>query len=279
MDLITPEPGSYPNLSAPTYFAWNAASNSSLRELGSKSPAHCKVKQEIGIDSEALRFGSLFHCKMLEPELFASTYVAAPKLDRRTKEGKAQYLELCEEFGEENLIDARTFKELELSRESVLKNPTARKLVESLIMREHSIAFIDEKSGALCKARLDGVTKQGIIVDFKTTQSAARSDFARSVFNYGYHSQGAHYLRAARSIDINSTHFVIIAVEKGTGFVALYDLDAPTIQAGENQLDQWLPIWKRCSDSGIWPGYPEEIQTLNVPEWAINKINQNTKGE
>jgi hypothetical protein len=46
--------------------------------------------------TEALRFGTMFHTFVLEPELFEKKYVLADKIDRRTKEGKALFEEIAQ---------------------------------------------------------------------------------------------------------------------------------------------------------------------------------------
>ncbi len=42
-------------------------------------------------ETEALRIGSLFHALVLEPKTVDERYAVAPKVDRRTKEGKQEY--------------------------------------------------------------------------------------------------------------------------------------------------------------------------------------------
>lgn len=42
-------------------------------------------------ETEALRIGSLFHAMVLEPQTVHDNYMVAPKVDRRTKEGKHEY--------------------------------------------------------------------------------------------------------------------------------------------------------------------------------------------
>lgn len=280
MNQNIPQVGSFSNIPSAKYHSWLAASNSLIKVFDNQSPAHAYLKMtQLSEATDAQRFGDLFHKKILEPEFFNKTYIPLPKLDKRKKEDKAELERLVSEYGESRLVDLKLWEKLESASQSLTKNPNAMKLIESLYLVEHSLVFHDERSKALCKARLDGITKKGIIVDLKTTESAAKMDFAKSVYNFGYHTQAAHYLRAARALEIEVNHFVIIAIEKETGFSAFYELDTPTILAGENQLNRILPIWKRCVDTGVWPSYPTEIQMLNIPSWAINQLNEKTIGE
>jgi exodeoxyribonuclease VIII len=54
----------------------------------------------------AMRWGTLVHTAILEPETMADTYVTAPAVDRRTKEGKAAYEAFLAEWGSKEVITA-----------------------------------------------------------------------------------------------------------------------------------------------------------------------------
>ena len=77
------------------YHADHTRISASGLKLMRKSPKHFKASQDDATDEEesnALVFGSLFHCVTLEPEKIASEYAVMPKgIDKRTKEGKALF--------------------------------------------------------------------------------------------------------------------------------------------------------------------------------------------
>ena len=76
-------------MSAEDYRNNEAFSRSQLFKL-SKSPAHFKYALENPeVETPALAFGTAFHSYVLEKDKFDNEYIVAPKLDRRTKEGKA----------------------------------------------------------------------------------------------------------------------------------------------------------------------------------------------
>ena len=66
---------------------------SSIKEFD-KSPAHyvhyVNSKRE---PSDAMRFGSLVHAHILEPDTVESRFFAMPDVDRRTTDGKAKWKE------------------------------------------------------------------------------------------------------------------------------------------------------------------------------------------
>lgn len=78
------------------YHANKAVSKSDL-DLINRSPLHyINAVKNPKEQTESMLFGSVVHKLVLEPETFAAEYIAAPKCDRRTKEGKARWQEFID---------------------------------------------------------------------------------------------------------------------------------------------------------------------------------------
>jgi hypothetical protein len=104
------------------------------------------------------------------------------------------------------------------------------------------------------------------IVDLKTTTDASPDGFARSVAQYRYHVQQAHYLQSHIA-----DRFIFLAVEKTFPYcVATYELDADAVAVGEQLRQSNLQAIANCKDAQSWPGYTDQIQTLSLPRWAQN---------
>ena len=75
---------------------------------------------------------------------------------------------------------------------------------------EQSFWWTHRETGLPCKARCDYVVDD-MVIDLKTTgEGGANPDkFTRSIVNFHYHLQAAHYLQAT-----GAKRFVFIAVEK-----------------------------------------------------------------
>ena len=129
----------------------------------------------------------------------------------------------------------------------------------------------DVTAGVPCKARFDWYDEElGLVLDLKTTTDASAREFARSVANFRYHVQAAMYLDALRALGRPADHFVFLAVEKAPPFdMALYELDEDAIAAGRRAMRADMAKLVECSVRGEFPGYPEMIQTLSLPAWAI----------
>jgi exodeoxyribonuclease VIII len=101
-------------------------------------------------------------------------------------------------------------------------------------------------------------------VDVKTTEDASASAFAKSIANYRYHVQDAHYREG-----FERDRFVWIAVEiKPPYAVAVYMDDSDMLALGQSHRDTDLRTYAECKAKNEWPGYPEVIQSIQLPRWA-----------
>ncbi len=270
-----PLPGLYADIPAQDYHSWFAASNSLLSEM-LVTPAHCKIAMDrVSEPTPAMTFGSAVHAAILEPSLFETTWGSLPPdLDGRTKEGKAQKAALLETYGDRLLSDD-SMQKLRNIVKTVRAHPSAAYLLDSASAHEISAVWRSGQADVLCKARFDSYCRElGIICDLKTTDDVSTAALERSIFNFGYHRQSAHYLEAAQVLDLNLDKFVFIFVEKSEPHsVRVLELHADAILAGRAQLDRTLIKWKSCLASGIYPGYSDQIEVINLPSYAINQIN------
>ena len=77
------------------YLRHPAVSASRIKEV-LRSPAHYQASLAAEPDSNetpAKRMGTLIHSAVLEPRRFLDNFMIAPDVDRRTKDGKAQWEE------------------------------------------------------------------------------------------------------------------------------------------------------------------------------------------
>lgn len=153
--------------------------------------------------------------------------------------------------------------------ESVLAHPAARALFERAGSPEVSV--FDEFLGVRRRGRFDYLPDEGgIAVDLKTTVDASTSGFARSAAKYGYHIQRGHYLDILKRATDREAELLFVAVEKEPPYlVAVHQLDDEFAGMGETEALEAVDQYKRCMDSGVWPGYPATINRLQPPMYAI----------
>lgn len=264
------------NMSFEDYLKFDALSNSGMEDLR-KSPAHYQYsKANRTIETDAMTFGSMVHCAILEPQELDKRYIAKPKgHDGRTTKGK-KFNADCEASGLSvveavDLVDAkRIAKEIFEFEENNLG------VIVQGSEKEFSIFW--EKDGVAKKGRPDSYFELcgGICIDVKTTRSPLLDGFEREVWNRGYHRKAAHYREGLLANNLPCKHVIFIAIDNSPGYrdFLVYLMRPDIVELGARQNDQTIKLFKDCLKSNYWPGYPKTILELGVPTWAINKLSE-----
>jgi exodeoxyribonuclease VIII len=266
------EPGIYQNISNEDYHHGLGLSASGLKLL-QQSPAHFKyAKRE---ETPAMIKGTATHCAVFEPERFAEEYIAAPGIDRRTKAGKEAWIEL--ESSGKTVLSNDDYADVVAMSEAVHLHSIADFLVsggvaEQSIYWDYTALIAEDIAFTFtCRARPDYIkplSEGYVVIDLKTIQDAR--ELSRSAYTYGYHLQGAHYLRGLCSSQYGfARNFYFIAVEKTPPYgVIVYDASPEFLNRGHNENSRLYSLYAQCLNQNKWPGYEEEIQTLDLPRWA-----------
>lgn len=250
--------------SAEKYHADRTAVSKSWLDYIHRSPAHLKAYLDGLIQpTPRMAFGTLVHSWVLEPDSIASRYMKIPKLDRRYKDQKAKAEELEAEARERGvtMVDEETWELASAIRDAVYRHKAAA-VILGKGEPEQSVLWTNPETGELCKARADWL--RDFIVDVKTTEDASPDAFAKSIANYRYHVQDAHYREG-----FERDRFVWIAVEiKPPYAVAVYMDNEDMLALGKAHRDRDLATYVECKEKNEWPGYPEVIQEIHLPRWA-----------
>lgn len=143
-------------------------------------------------------------------------------------------------------------------------------------LAEQSLFWKDPTTGVICRARFDWLPtqvkgKRLVIGDYKTCRSAAPAEIAKAVHEHGYHQQDDFYRRGARELGIGdkNTSFVFIFQQKTAPYlVTVVELDDEARRIGKERNDVALKTYKRCMETGVWPGFTDDIKMLSLPVWA-----------
>src|SRR5574337_375757 len=264
--MIT-KPGIYSDVSFSDYKAIKAVSNSYLGRLD-KCPAKALIEEE---DTPSMLLGRAVHKSVLEgDEAFFAEYMKAPKVDKRTKEGKAEWASFQAKHGGLNLLTAEDYNKVLAVNEAVYSHPFAAKLLAENVT-EQTILWLDKDTGLLCKARPDAVPDEGkmSLIDLKTTSDASFEGFTRSIAKYGYARQAAFYTdgyRQATGANIDS--FWFIAVETEAPYrTEVYYLDSDFIAWGREKYKALLAIEKKCAGQKSYPHYKHDFETIFKPAY------------
>ncbi len=244
-----------------------------LREMTwPRTPAHFKAKYLDGLVAEettpAMELGTLTHRVILEPETCSGAFYVKPDgMSFATKEGKAWRVE----HQDRPIISFDDSKAMLGMRESVLRHPIARKFIERSLLEQNVFADSD---GLRLKARLDLLPDSGnALADLKTCESADDTAFAKSIDSYGYHYQAAFYLDVCALAGRDFSQWIFIAVEKEPPFLCVaYNLDPLAIEYGRRLYNRDLQLYRTCLESGIWPGYAEELSCISLPPYRQKEM-------
>lgn len=268
---MTPmKPGIYDDLPADQYHADPAYSFSAIKQA-MRSPAHLKAWLTAPPEqTPAMRIGTLTHLAVLQPDLFGSTTAVAPIVDRRTKEGKSIWEQFQAQNTGKEIITNDEREQLTAMRDSVRIHPAASALLGEGTA-EVSVFNQCVETGLPLKARMDWV-RENAIVDLKTTEDASPAGFAKSVSNYRYDLQAAHYRRMLKLQGRGELPYILIAVEKEAPFaVAVYRIDEGDLTLADMQMQQQLRAIASCCEFNSWPAYSREVETLTLPKWHNQK--------
>ena len=274
----TPGPGVYQNVSFAEYCAWDAVNNSSLGPA-LKSGLHYRHAQDTPRpDTDAFKFGRLAHEGRLEPAAVLDKYAVIPDLTRdivvkgepaRNPKATKSYKERVAAWREENdgkeIVDQTEFDRMKGVLDALWSDERCREWFASMGPVEVSILWNDPATGLRCKARIDKVVSDNLLVDMKTSRDAA--DFEKAVLNYGYDRQAAFYLDGWRAATGHFAQFAFAVVESEAPHgVRAAPASAGVIVSGRRKYQEALQVVAALKAGEAPTGY-EQPEQFDLPEW------------
>lgn len=252
------------------YHAHPHVSKSNLDKLAVAPALYRYGLDNPSLPTDAMRTGTILHTAVLEPDRFKFDYVAAPVCDRRTSEGKALWSSFLLTAGDREVVTADEYERALAMRDAVYAHPAARKALTANRWKIEASIF-GELEGVPVRCRPDMLRTDHIVVDVKTTKNASPDEFAKSVANYRYHVQSAFYGDLIERVTGQPTRaFIFIAVETVPPYlVAVYVASEPMTFKGRELYRRDLETYRKCAESGEWPGYSDVPLTLDLPRWAM----------
>jgi len=255
------------------YFAIDLPSSSTTKPLLSKTNAHVGWDRENPQTehSDAFSIGALVHALVLTPDSIEESFIRHAKLDKRTKEGKAEWESLTKRSSMTGarLIDDEQWADAERMANAIAEHRSCKQLLSLASLRERSV--IGDVCGRPAKCKIDAMSDDlSVIVDIKTCLSASPTEFSRSAAAFGYAHQAAFYRRMVCSLDNppKRVDFVFVCVEKTSpNLVAVYRLADAAIDLADKRIDEVVARWWAVKE-GDRSGYPTEITDIDLPAWA-----------
>ena len=257
------------------YHGSDELSRSTASSLLTTSPAKVRWGRENPRpSSSALVMGGCFHSMVLAPEWLDVEYAGKPtEIDGKspvTKYYKEIFAEMQEERPDAQWLKADEWKTCLGMADAVLSNPVYTHYASDIEGIAEGTGYF-KYNGASCKVRPDLYIPDGTIIDLKSTQDASEAGFRKSVRNFKYDFQTAWYMEAMRALGLPARQFIFVCVEKTAPYLtATYTLTASEIDRQKPRMQKACEIWATCMESGVWPGYPEEVVTLDLSRYGDN---------
>jgi exodeoxyribonuclease VIII len=277
------------------YFGLDAISVSKLKKL-KVSPAHYKEAEDV-VETDAMRFGSAYHCFILEPKKFENDYYVfndqaicealigdgykSPRSTKAYKEWEESEMRI---IGEKSLIKKEEFERIKAMKERLFSHPYAKMLLTKGEPEVGLSGTITTMAGDInVKLKPDYIKSiKHIVVDLKTAADASLDGFTRAAADRDYHIQAAFYSDMIELMngDNRAVTFIFIAQEKTKPYAFnLFEASPQFIAQGRYEYEMLLQLYKYCLDNNKWPGYqcfcPNRygLLELSLPKWAIKSLD------
>lgn len=244
-------------------------SKSSLASLGKETPYRFfngKKKQPTA----AMKMGTALHCAVLEPEKFESSYKIMPEIKSKTLKA---YKDAAKENPEVEILNGTEAKNLVGMLDAVSKHNAASELLSLDGWCEVSGFHIDEDTGVRLRHRFDKLTKCGIGIDLKKTQSVKPEELSKTINAFSYEMQDALYSDAYEAITgMKLKAFYFIFVEESYPHqVAVVYLDDISKQVGRDKYRELLIDYTYYIDNPSKINNNSDIEMISLPEWVLRK--------
>lgn len=268
------------------YFALKAISASQIKiydkspyEFWRTSPFNPDAVQEE--DKDALIFGGLCHCLLLEPNDAQNRYIIADfGASRRNK----AYDKIKSENHGRIVINHAEWDRANLMLANLRQHPEVTKIVTGATA-EMPIVWHNEENDIDCKAKIDAIkrTKSGIIlIDYKTSSDI--DSVIKWPEKLQYPLQAVHYCEAVREkYGEYPVEFVFIIQSNKPGYedvIAVANIDLETFEAAQNiwarhlyDMSKKIKSFEETQDKHIFAAYPERVY-MRYSNWYLTRGNE-----
>lgn len=233
-----------------------------------------RIKEE---DSDAMMFGKLAHCMLLEPEKVQEEFEVADFGKSRTNK---KYAEM-KAASSKTLVTAEEYERAQLMIDEIGKHPLARAIINGATA-EMPYFWIDEATNLYCKCKIDAIkrTKNGIVViDYKTSsdiqgvlnwpqklQYPLQADFYSRAVEKKYGEKPCEFVFIIQSNKPGEEDVIAVAnVEYETSIVA-HDIVDHHMHEMKEMLDRWVAT----KDKSIFAAYPNRVE-MRYSNWFMER--------
>ena len=226
------------------YHKNTAISASGLKKIASSSVYD--FLNQNNKETEAMRRGTAIHESILEPDLFEKNYYKMPKVDGRTKEGKAEKERHSTLAGGKIVLDELEYNMIIKMTHNVLKHDLAPQYCKGIIEQSHYFNY----NGVSCRCRPDCFDPiEGWVSDVKSIRNIGARSIPYEIRDRNYDLQAYAY---SEWLNIPVENFRFIFVETNHPFkVEVVAMNQNQIDLGRQKFENALHKWRFYLETGI----------------------------
>lgn len=256
------------------YHASPAVSNSKLSRF-LESPRLMNTPRK---KTPSLRWGSLVHTIILEPQLIGDEWAVMPEGLDKGKGAKAREEEFLLANEGKEIVSHDEYVQLSNIAKAVQEDEDAAALLAGEGVNESSYFWTDPITGIEMRCRPDRYREDGLMVDVKTTPSVEHYAFRRSVWDFGYDRQSGIYTDGVEIVTgRRPTGFAFIGIEGKEApeiFVQVFVMTEADIETGRRRYRKGLDLLKQYRDQfGLDPQAWPKKTGPGVIEIDLSKFN------
>lgn len=265
------------------YFALKAISASQIKQYDKgaywfwKSSPFNPVK-EPEKPSDALVFGKLCHCVLLEPQAVSERFEV---VDFGKTRANKKYAEAQDQFPGKEIVNEEEILRARKMIYEISQHPLASRIIAGATA-EMPYIWKDKETGLPCKAKIDAIkrTKNGIVViDYKTSsdiqsvlnwpqklQYPLQAEFYSHAVKEKYGEEPCEFVFIIQSNKDGEEDVIAVAnVEYDTGLVA-----KDIVKSHMKSIKDKLTMWEESQDKSIWAAYPNRVE-MRYSNWYMDR--------
>jgi len=256
------------------YLAYPAL-NGSVLVAGRKSMLHLHYAWHFGqADTDAMAFGRLLHCLLLEPREVEKRYRAWE--GRRAGNEYKNFCARAEADGVE-VVKASGEYSLELAVAASPRFFEVARIKELIVAGKAEQTVLCVEAGLQCKGRLDWVsTSEHVLTDVKTTAEMDERLFGRGFYRFGYDIKLGLYKRWLEAVTHEPWPVEVILLEsKPPHDAAVMPVPDAVLDQGVEKALRIIERVKSCITAKYWPGIAEDgPYALHVPFYEMEAAEE-----
>lgn len=265
------------------YFALKAISASQIKQYDKgaywfwkSSPFNPDKEPEKA--SDALAFGKLCHCMLLEPDEVKNRFEVVDFGKTRTNK---KYAEAVAQYPGKEIVNQDEMDQAKKMISEIGQHPLASRIIAGATA-EMPYTWTDKETGLPCKCKIDAIkrTKNGIVViDYKTSsdiqsvlnwpqklQYPLQAEFYSQAVKEKYGEDPCEFIFIIQSNKEGEEDVIAVAnVEYDTGLVA-----KDIVKSHMRSIAEKLSRWDETQDKAIWAAYPNRVE-MRYSNWYMDR--------